>query len=81
VISEVEWLHQCATTIEVIMLDPHVEETMGNTYPTPSASSVAADSTSLAEKDISTLPVDLAAQAIDPKRKAMSQDLGWKFGW
>jgi hypothetical protein len=71
------------------MLDPHVqsehevgvEETMGNTYPTPSASSIAADSTSLAKKAISTLPVDLAAQAIDPKRKAMSHDLGWKFGW
>jgi hypothetical protein len=58
-----------------------VEETVGSTDPAPSASSTAIDSVSLAEKAISALPADLAAQAIDPKRKARSQDPGWKFGW
>lgn len=47
----------------------------------PSASSAAADSSSLAEKAIAALPPDLAEQANDPKRKARSQDPGWKFGW
>jgi hypothetical protein len=88
VISEVEWLRQRAATVEVIMPDPHVQpehevevEIVGSTDPAPSASLVAADSASLAEKAISALPADLAAQAIDPKRKARSQDPGWKFGW
>lgn len=47
----------------------------------PPASSTAADSSSLAEKAIATLPSDLAKQANNSKRKAKSQDLGWKFGW
>jgi hypothetical protein len=58
-----------------------VEETVGSTDPAPSASSVAADSASLAEKAISALSPELVAQATDPKRKARSQDPGWKFGW
>jgi hypothetical protein len=80
VISEVEWLCQRAAIVEVIMPDPHVQpehevgvEVVGSTDPAPSASSTAADSASLAEKAISALPADLAAQAIDPKRKARSQ--------
>jgi hypothetical protein len=71
------------------MPDPHVqpehevgvEETVGSTDPAPSASSAAVESTSLVEKAISALLADLATQAIDLKRKARSQDPGWKFGW
>jgi hypothetical protein len=51
-----------------------VEETVGNTDPTPSSTSAAADSSSLAEKVISTLSLEFAAQAIDLERKARSQD-------
>jgi hypothetical protein len=58
-----------------------VEETVGNTDPTPSSTSAAADSSSLAEKVISTLSLEFAAQAIDLERKARSQDQGRKFGW
>jgi hypothetical protein len=50
------------------------------TNPAPSTSSAAADSTPLAEKAISVLSPELVAQAVDPKRKARSQDPGWKFG-
>jgi hypothetical protein len=45
------------------------------------ASSVATNSLTLAEKAIAALPPALGAQASDPKRKARSQDPGWKFGW
>jgi hypothetical protein len=62
-------------------VQPEAEEIVGSTDPAPSASSAAADSTSLAEKAISALSPELAAQAVDPKRKARSQDSGWKFGW
>jgi hypothetical protein len=69
--------------IEVIMPEPdppEVQETVGSD-PVASASSSAADSSSLAEKAIATMDPELAAQANDPKRKARSQDLGWKFRW
>jgi hypothetical protein len=46
-----------------------------------SASSVAPDVSSLIEKAIAALPPELAEQAKDPKRKAQSQDPGWKYGW
>jgi hypothetical protein len=46
-----------------------------------SASSAAPDVATLVEKAIAVLPSDLAAQAQDPKRKARSQDPGWKYGW
>jgi hypothetical protein len=62
-------------------VQPEAEEIVDSTDPAPSASSAAADSTSLAEKAISALSPELAAQAVDPKRKARSQDSGWKFGW
>jgi hypothetical protein len=47
----------------------------------PSASSTAADSSTLAENAIAALPPDLAEQVNDSKRKAKSQNSGWKFGW
>ena len=53
----------------------------GSTGAAATASLTAPDCSSLAEKAIAALPPDLAAQAIDPKRKARSQDPGWKFGW
>ncbi|XP_039827515.1 uncharacterized protein LOC120689274 [Panicum virgatum] len=46
-----------------------------------SSSSTAADSAAYAEKAIAKLPPHLAAEAVDPKRKAKSKDPGWKFGW
>jgi hypothetical protein len=47
----------------------------------PSASSTAADSSTLTDKAIAGLPPDHAEQANDSKRKAKSQDPSWKFGW
>lgn len=49
--------------------------------PTGTASSATLDAASIVEKAIAKLPPDLAAEAIDPKRKAKSQDPGWKYGW
>jgi hypothetical protein len=46
-----------------------------------STSSAAPDVLSLVEKAITALPPELAEQAKDPKRKARSQDPGWKYGW
>jgi hypothetical protein len=46
-----------------------------------SASSAAPDVLSLVQKAIAALPLELAEQAKDPKRKARSQDPGWKYGW
>jgi len=46
-----------------------------------SSSSTAPDSAAYAEKAIAKLPPHLAAEAVDPKRKAKSKDPGWKFGW
>jgi hypothetical protein len=45
------------------------------------ASSAAADSVALVDKAIAKLHVDVRAHATDSKRKAKSQDPGWKFGW
>jgi hypothetical protein len=63
----------------------HVSSAVDSTNPVGSASSAAppdsASLANLAEKAISALPLDLAAQAVDVKRKARSQDPGWKFGW
>lgn len=59
---------------------PPVTSNVDSTGPA-SALSAAADSKSLAEKAIAALPPELSAQATDPKRKARSQDPGWKFGW
>jgi hypothetical protein len=47
----------------------------GSTNHVPSASSTAADSSTLADKAIVGLPSDLAQQANDSKQKAKSQDL------
>jgi len=46
-----------------------------------STSSAAPDVSSLVEKAIAALPPEFAKQAKDPKRKARSQDPGWKYGW
>jgi hypothetical protein len=59
---------------------PPVTSNVDSTSP-GSALSTAADSKSLAEKAIAALPPELSTQATDPKRKARSQDPGWKFGW
>ncbi|CAD6220606.1 unnamed protein product [Miscanthus lutarioriparius] len=42
------------------------------------SSSTLKDIPSLIERAIAKLPPDLAAQAVDKKRKARSQDPGWK---
>jgi hypothetical protein len=61
----------------VIMAAPEVQETVGsNPAPAASALSSPADSAALAEKAIAGMDPEFAAQAIDPKRKARSQDLG-----
>jgi hypothetical protein len=75
-------LCQRAETVEVVMpvVQPEVEETVGSTNPAPSASSAASDSAALVEKPISALSPELAAQAVDPKRKGRSQGPGWKLG-
>jgi hypothetical protein len=44
-------------------------------------SSNLADESSIAEKTIATLPTEMADMAKNPKRKAQSSDLGWKFGF
>ncbi|XP_066318527.1 uncharacterized protein [Miscanthus floridulus] len=50
--------------------------------PTATASSSTLDDIPfLIERAIAKLPPDLAAHAVDTKRKARSQDLGWKYGW
>jgi hypothetical protein len=46
-----------------------------------SSASAAADSAALVDKAIAKLPADVRAHATDSKRKAKSQDPGWKFGW
>lgn len=53
----------------------------GSTGAGGTASSVAPDDASLTEKAIAALPPALAAQAVDSKRKARSQDPGWNYGW
>jgi len=45
------------------------------------ASSASPDVATLVERAIAKLPPELAAQAVDTKRKAKSQDPGWKYGW
>jgi hypothetical protein len=54
---------------------------VGSTGAGGTASSVAPDAASLTEKAIAALPPALAAQAVDSKRKARSQDPGWNYGW
>jgi hypothetical protein len=79
--TEVDWHRQRATNVEVIMPEPQMPETVGSVDPATSASSAATDAATLAERAISALPPELAADAVDPKRKARSQDPGWKYGW
>jgi hypothetical protein len=72
--------------VEVIMPNPEAGGSIAVDSSVPSggaasASSAAPDVSTLIEKAIAVLPSDLAAQAQDPKRKARSQDLGWKYGW
>jgi hypothetical protein len=62
------------------MPEPEVQEIV-DINPTASTSSSAADSSALAEKAIVAMSLELAAQAIDPRRKARSPDSGLKFGW
>jgi hypothetical protein len=76
---------QCADNVEVVFSESNVVEAQASsvvdsTGPS-TTSSTAANSLTLAEKAIAALPPMLGAQASDPKRKARSQDPGWKFGW
>lgn len=72
-------------TVEVIMPEPNAPgagtASSSASGGVASASSAAPDAATLAEKAIAALPSDLAAEAVDPKRKAKSQDPGWKYGW
>jgi hypothetical protein len=52
------------------MPEPQMPETVGSVDPATSASLAAADAATLAERAISVLPPELAADAVDPKRKA-----------
>jgi hypothetical protein len=52
------------------MPEPQMPETVGSVDPATSASLAAADVATLAERAISVLPPELAADAVDPKRKA-----------
>ncbi|KAK3142650.1 hypothetical protein QOZ80_4BG0349490 [Eleusine coracana subsp. coracana] len=81
--DDVERRH--GTNVEVIMAEytPPNTGTVSSSASggVASASSTAPDGATLAEKAIAALPSDLATVAIDPKRKAKSQDPGWKYGW
>jgi hypothetical protein len=63
------------------MPEHQMPKTVGSVDPATSVSSAAADAVTLAERAISALPSELAADVVDPKRKARSQDPGWKYGW
>ena len=63
--------------LEGAVLDSSVESDPAAT----ASSSTLEDIPSLIERAIAKLPPDLAAQAVDKKRKARSQDPGWKYGW
>jgi hypothetical protein len=56
-------------------------ESVGSGAATAASASSAIDIPSLIERAIAKLPPDLAAQAVDKKRKARSQDPGWQYGW
>jgi hypothetical protein len=74
--------------VEVIFLESQV---VGSSNPSSvadntvlasaSSASAAADSAALVDKAIAKLSADVRAHATDSKRKAKSQDPGWKFGW
>ncbi|ONM30638.1 hypothetical protein ZEAMMB73_Zm00001d040145 [Zea mays] len=74
--------------VEVIFPESHVvgsgnpSSVADNTVlASASSASAAADSAALVDKAIAKLPADVRAHATDSKRKAKSQDPGWKFGW
>ena len=72
---------QRADNVEVVFPESNVvgaqaSSAADSTRPA-TASSVAANSLTLAEKAIAALPPALSAQASDPKRKARSQDPGY----
>ncbi|XP_066375346.1 uncharacterized protein [Miscanthus floridulus] len=72
--------------VEVIMPRPNPEGGAGASSSVALggaglASSAAPDVSALVEKGIVALPPELDQQAKDPKRKARSQDPGWKYGW
>jgi hypothetical protein len=65
--------------VEVIM--NNVESSAASGGAPGSAASATLDSAAFVEKAIAALPPELASQAVDVKRKAKSQDPGWKYGW
>ncbi|KAJ1262284.1 hypothetical protein BS78_09G094500 [Paspalum vaginatum] len=81
-----DFYQQRAARVEVLMNTPPMAVTeaqastdgVGSSAAAPTASSVAADGASLAEKAIAALPPNLQEMAKDPKRKAKSSDPRWK---
>jgi len=72
--------------MEVYMPPPNLEggvldSSVGSDPAAMASSSTLEDIPSLIERAIAKLLLDLAAHAVDTKRKARSQDLGWKYGW
>ena len=62
--------------LEGAVLDSSVESDPAAT----ASSSTLEDIPSLIKRAIAKLPPDLAAHAVDTKRKARSQGPGWKYG-
>ena len=58
-----------------------LDSSVGSDPTATASSSTLEDIPSLIERAIAKLPLDLAAHAVDTKRKARSQDPGWKYGW
>ena len=68
---------------QVVVIMPNVESSAasGGAPGAGSTSFVTLDSYALVEKAVAALPPELASRAIDVKRKAKSQDPGWKYSW
>jgi hypothetical protein len=67
--------------VEVIMNNVESSVASGGAPGAGLAASATLDSAAFVEKAIAALPPKLASQAVDVKRKAKSQDPGWKYGW
>ncbi|CAA0834669.1 hAT dimerisation domain-containing protein / transposase-related [Striga hermonthica] len=80
-------LYTCAdvdrrrANVEVIMPQLDTERDVPPESVGSDAASSALDNPSLIERAIEKLPPDLQTQAVGKKRKARSQDPGWKYGW
>nr|XP_034579986.1 uncharacterized protein LOC117843489 [Setaria viridis]TKW30481.1 hypothetical protein SEVIR_2G040500v2 [Setaria viridis] len=72
-------VYQRQGNVEVLIPD-NVEGATGSSA-ADTASSAAPDGKSIAEKAIAFLPPEFAEMARDPKRKAKSNEPGWKYGF